>query len=407
MRSILRSIASAALCVGLVTAAAAPALAQDESVTAVARSRYADGVKAYDAGKFEDARSAFLQAYALTRHPAVLLNIGQAELRSNHIEDAGNHLQQFLREHTAATPDQRASAEKGIAEAKKKAASIVVSVDASGAEVSIDGTSIGKSPIADAFFVRAGKHTVVAQLNGKTAAQAVDAKVGVPSTATLSFGTGVAPVPTPVPTPPSNPVPVPGPGPSGPPVVDQPQPPFGSGYAPTPTPMPPGPIADDGTGQRQPFFDWYKQKPVAWVGTGMIGLGLIGGIVFGASAGSASTTASNHADEIAKHLAANPGDNPTGRSPCGARDGSTADLKGYEKACGALRTDLSAYDTDSALATTSWIVFGVGAVGTITYALVDWYPKKTQKTAILAPRVLGVAPTLTPQQRGIGVVGEF
>src|SRR4051812_19549311 len=91
-----------------------------DAVTEVARQRYEEGVKAFDTGRFEDARAAFLQAYALKRHPAVLLNLGQSELRSNHPEDAGNHLQQFLREHKAATPDQRAAAEKGIADAKRR-----------------------------------------------------------------------------------------------------------------------------------------------------------------------------------------------------------------------------------------------------------------------------------------------
>src|SRR5262245_5087242 len=82
---------------------------QVDAVTEVARARYKEGVKAYEAGKFEDARAAFLQAYALKRVPAVLLNLGQSELRTAppHLEDAGNHLQQFLREHTGATPDEK------------------------------------------------------------------------------------------------------------------------------------------------------------------------------------------------------------------------------------------------------------------------------------------------------------
>ena len=38
------------------------AFAADDAVTEVARQRYEEGVKAYDSGRFEDARSAFLQA---------------------------------------------------------------------------------------------------------------------------------------------------------------------------------------------------------------------------------------------------------------------------------------------------------------------------------------------------------
>src|SRR5690349_5818438 len=63
----------------------------DDAVTEVARQRFQDGVKASDAGRFEDARAAFLQAYTLKKHPAVLLNLGQAEIKSGHLEDGGNH----------------------------------------------------------------------------------------------------------------------------------------------------------------------------------------------------------------------------------------------------------------------------------------------------------------------------
>ena len=62
-----------------------------DAVTEVARQRYREGVKAYEAGRYEDARSAFLQAYALKRVPAVLLNLGQSELRTvpPRLEEAG------------------------------------------------------------------------------------------------------------------------------------------------------------------------------------------------------------------------------------------------------------------------------------------------------------------------------
>src|SRR5215207_7089403 len=106
-----------------------PSTAPDP-VTEVARQRYEEGVKAYDAGRYEDARGAFLQAYALKRHPAVLLNLGQSELKSAHYEDAGNHLQQFLRMHTSASAAQKTAAEKGISDAKKKTAFIILIIDA-------------------------------------------------------------------------------------------------------------------------------------------------------------------------------------------------------------------------------------------------------------------------------------
>src|SRR5262249_46753478 len=140
----------------------APPAGPADAVTEVARQRYKEGVKAYEAGRFEEARTAFLQAYALKRVPAVLLNLGQSELRTvpPHYEDAGNHLSQFLREHTSATPEEQAAAGKGVAEAKKKTGVIVIAVDDAGAEVAVDGATVGKSPLLDPVFVKPGKHTV-------------------------------------------------------------------------------------------------------------------------------------------------------------------------------------------------------------------------------------------------------
>ena len=50
----------------------------------MARRRFQEGVKFFDQKKFEEARAAFLQAYALKHHPAVLLNLAQSEIRSGH-----------------------------------------------------------------------------------------------------------------------------------------------------------------------------------------------------------------------------------------------------------------------------------------------------------------------------------
>ncbi|WP_437820618.1 PEGA domain-containing protein [Sorangium sp. So ce1078] len=165
-----------------------------DPVTEVARQRYEEGVKAYDAGRFEDARTAFLQVYALKRHPAVLLNLGQSELRSNHLEDAGKHLQQFLREHTTATPEQRAAAEKAIADVKRRTGFLVVTTDANGADISVDGVLVGKAPLLDPVFVPPGKHTLFATYQDRSATVQVDAKIGTATSATLTLGTTGAPL---------------------------------------------------------------------------------------------------------------------------------------------------------------------------------------------------------------------
>lgn len=408
--------------------------AQD-AVTDVARQRYEDGVKAFDSGRYEDARTAFLQAYALKKHPAVLLNLGQSELRSGHYEDAGNHLQQFLRQHTGASAQQKTTAEKGIAEAKKKSGFVVVIADANGAQVSIDGVTIGTTPLLDPYFVKPGKHTVYASYQSKSATTQVDAKAGSAAAATLTLGTSGAATPPP-PATTSEPPPPPPPA-----TTSQPPPPPPSGTAPmNPYNMPPpantmdqppiGPVSGDmggmGTmqpppppdettpGTREPFFHWYKRKPIAWIGTGVTGLGLISGITFSIFTSYVGGKADEHAAEIKSFVR----DNDLGDlKPCAPEDsgkpdavvtvnGTTVD---FNKACGTLREDLADYDTNFALATTGWILFGLGAVGTGTYIALDWYFKKPDSSSAKAepPKTLMVAPVIAPGHQGLSVFGTF
>ncbi|MGK3993848.1 hypothetical protein [Sorangium sp. So ce1024] len=412
-------------------------------VTEVARQRYEDGVKAYDAGRFEDARIAFRQVYTLKQHPAVLLNLGQSELRSNHLEDAGNHLQQFLREHTTATPEQRAAAEKAIADVKRRTAFIVVAADANGADISIDGVLIGKAPLPDPVFVTPGKHTLFATYQDRSATTQVDAKIGVATPATLTLGTTGAP-PAPV-------AGAPAPDPATPPGVPTPaspagatpaptQPPAGGTAEPVPGTTAPGAAApgaaapsaapaapassggftfstsntlgtmapDQASGGREPFFDWYTRKPLAWVGTGVAGVGLVMGIVGTAIAGSANGNAEEIGNEIKAFVARNEGTIPAHRraQPCGRRDDPSGDLPGFERACGSLREELDTYDGALPWAVTGWVLLGVGVVGTATYAMIDWYPSK-QQTATAGPRVTRIAPIVAPGQASLSVAGTF
>lgn len=412
--------------IGLEGPLASPsALAQGDVVTEVARQRYEEGQKFFAAGRFEDARSAFLQTYALKRDPAVLLNLGQSELRSGHYEDAGNHLQQFLRLTPGASAADKAAAEKGIAEARKKSAFIIVIADANGAAVSIDGTSVGITPLLDPVFVKAGKHTLLATYQNKNATTQVDAKVGTATAASLTLGTTGSALPPSAPPAALEPTPT-APLPAAPP------PPLGAGSASPPPAWSPatGPAAssppalaptasfqmggmggmgpDQGViGQRESFYGWYKRKPLAWVGTGLAGVGLGLGIGFSLAASVAGSTADDHAQTIKDYSKTDPATNNGQLKPCGSTERGGGDIQGYEKACTVLREDLSDYNTDVTIATVSYIVGGVALAGTVAYAMIDWYPKKKAKTASQGPRVLSIAPVISPTQQGVGVIGTF
>src|SRR5271154_1023514 len=100
---LLRTVGYLAMALIFATApilASTPAWAQsdppDAATTALARVRFKEGVTFYDAGKFEQARVSFLQAYALKRHPLVLINVALSCLKSGHAVDASRDFRQFL-----------------------------------------------------------------------------------------------------------------------------------------------------------------------------------------------------------------------------------------------------------------------------------------------------------------------
>src|SRR6187402_3222132 len=132
-----RSFAAALFVASLSLSFAPSALAQDDAVTVQARARFKEGVDAFDKGKYEEARLAFLQAYTLKKHPSVLLNLAQSSAKSNHHLEAAKYFQQFLREATSASAEQRKSAESGLAEVRTKLGRVAIDAPP-GTDVTID-----------------------------------------------------------------------------------------------------------------------------------------------------------------------------------------------------------------------------------------------------------------------------
>src|SRR5258708_16484866 len=155
---------------------------EKDAVTEMAKHRFQEGVKFFDQKRYEEARAAFLQAYALKHHPAVLLNLAQCEIRSGHNLEAARHFAAYLRDPPPNAGAGMSDAEKGLASARTKLGRIQVSV-AGGAEVLVDGESVGVAPLPDAVDAAPGNHTVEARLGGRSPSASVTGSVGRSSTA--------------------------------------------------------------------------------------------------------------------------------------------------------------------------------------------------------------------------------
>ncbi|MFO0553271.1 MAG: hypothetical protein U0271_33110 [Polyangiaceae bacterium] len=360
----------------------APGQPAEDPIKAVARQRYQDGVKAYDAGKYEEARLAFEQAYTLTKVPAVLYNLGLSEVKSGHPVEGGNHLLQFLREHKDATPTQRTEATAAIEQCKKNAGLLTITVDQPGADVSIDGTVIAKSPLPDPVFVEPGARTVMAQIGARGNMARVDIKKGdqMPVSIVISIeGQN-----------PQNPQ-----NPTYPPYPQNPQNPQNPTYPPqNPQPYPSGP-------RREDFGKYLLHSPIPWVGAGLFAVSLGIGIGFTVAANNSKADSEQIVDDIRAQAHADGVDG----APCGAEDGgSAADV--YPSACSALRDALSVHTANVAVAATFWVVAALAAGGTVTYVMLDWYPGKKRSSDDYAVHVAPV-PLLGPDMQGAALVGTF
>jgi hypothetical protein len=370
-----------------------PARAADDAMIQMARERFQEGVKYYDEKQYEKARAAFLQAYALKRHPAVLLNLAQSELRSGHEADAAKHFVTYLREHKEASALERQEAEKGLAAAKAKVGEITLNVDTDGAEIYVDGQPEGRSPLSGPIYLEPGQHTIEARREGKVGSANVTAKAGAASTVSVSLGSGGGAAAV-----------APGPG-GGEPDAEGPE--EGS-------PVAKGsdedsPEGDEGTAEvevdtgrtREPFFSWASHTPVAWVGGGLTALGLVGGLGFAIGSSQAYSSANDSAEAI-REAAAEDGI----EGPCDDPANNPRRPDDYVRACATYTDNKDKAELQERLSLISFIVAGAAATGTIVYYFIDAGPKDS--AARKAPRRQAyVVPVVSPEFQGIGVLGRF
>jgi hypothetical protein len=169
MRTFLRAcIACAAI--GICTAAVVPAHAEDTATDAVAtnqRELYDQGNKLYDQKKFAEAEAAYLAAWKVKKGYDLAANLGDVELLNGKARLAAEHLSYALREFPAGgKPALRQQLTKRLAEARQLVLAVHVEVNKPGAEVFVDGQSVGRAPIADDVFVDPAGCTVEAKLDG-------------------------------------------------------------------------------------------------------------------------------------------------------------------------------------------------------------------------------------------------
>ncbi|HEV3193415.1 MAG TPA: PEGA domain-containing protein, partial [Polyangiaceae bacterium] len=344
------SLATALLIAFAPIATTAPCRAQsasDDATTAMARSRFKEGVNFYDKGEYELARASFLQAYALKKHPAILLNLAWSSLKAGHALEGHRYFKQFLSEGKDITDKQRADANDGLAQTRVKLGQIDI-VAPAGADVTVDGERVGTTPLAEAPLVEMGAHSVKVRMpDGSADTQNITVLAGERAVARF--------VRTPPPSIPTPPPVLPAPAP--PPPVSLP--------APAPTVPPPSPSvstnpppADEGTGAETHRTIWVPKNLIPVYILVPLSLGSAGlAIAMGVAKDSAQEKANNTAADILKHGGrCNPNGGPPGLDP-----------QALASACQVYADDNNSVNLDATVGNIAAGVAAAAFVGAVVY----------------------------------------
>ncbi len=381
-----RSVLSRVIVGGVLTLApvVVPQTAQaqdDQALIDMARARFQEGVKHYDAGDFQKARAAFLQAYALKKHPAVLLNLAQSELRSGYHADAATHFSSYLRGDGSAP--EKAEAEKGLAKAKAKVAEVKVTAPA-GADIYVGGKIIGRAPLAGPVYVKPGASTIEARRGDDKKSAQVTGVAGQSTSVAISFGGAVPDL---------------GSGAGGTSGTGDPGAGGGTGGAGDDDDGDDGSVGfdtDDGA-SREPFIDWAVRGPVSYIGGGVTVVAATLGVVFAVSSGLNYDDANSVKSEIIAR-----GNDQGISNPCSGPAG------GFEVACQTFQDNQDRGDSFKTLATVSFVVGGLALAGTIAYYFID-AKKEPDAAGRKKPDAFraAVAPSFGPGHGGLSLMGSF
>jgi hypothetical protein len=265
-----------------------------------------------------------------------------------------------LREHKDATDAERQGAETGLTAAKALVGEVSLEVDATGAEVYVDGDLEGSSPLPGSIYLVPGAHQIQAKKDGKSANGDVTATAGQATSLQLKLAA---------------PAKVAGARPG----------------ASQTEPIGEAPAAEEPLHRRKGFVSWVTSTPGAIVGVGLTGIGLIGGGAFAFGAKSSYDAADSVQAQIIEKAVKTDGKvndqgmpssqgvcvNPAGWLSRSTVYGQLSEeeqqkrARQYDDNCNKYSDNVKSGDTFKTLAIVSFAVAGAAAVGTVVYYFVD------------------------------------
>jgi hypothetical protein len=144
-----------------------PAAAQmDSAGVGEARQLFDAGVAAVQRQAYADALDLFQRSAALAPRPVTTFNIGMCQRALADLPAAYETMRAYLASAADEPADRRAEASRVVLEIDSVLAAVTVRVDQAGAEVVVDGRSMGTSPVREPVRLLAGTHVFEARKEG-------------------------------------------------------------------------------------------------------------------------------------------------------------------------------------------------------------------------------------------------
>jgi len=154
-----------------------------------------EGARLYGGGDYAGALEKFNTAYAAYPSPKLMFNIGQANRDLGRPVEALQAFEKFLADESGALPETAAEARTFLAELREKLGRIRIDCQAADTEVSIDGKSVGRTPLPEPIWATPRRHQVTANhAHAAVAVENVDVSAGSLHTVTLRLHSLADPV---------------------------------------------------------------------------------------------------------------------------------------------------------------------------------------------------------------------
>jgi hypothetical protein len=175
--------------------AQAVAATPDPNAKATAQALLNEGSRLYERSDYSGALEKFNAAYAAYPSPKLMFNIGQANRDLGRPVEALLAFENFLSNEIDASPETTADARRSLAELRAKLGRIRIECQTAETVVSIDGKSVGVTPLPEPLWATPGRHQVTAShVHRAIAIENVDVLVGRLHTVTLQLPSLADPV---------------------------------------------------------------------------------------------------------------------------------------------------------------------------------------------------------------------